>query len=72
MRTKIDEETTTKSEEEKKKKKLHFVENVLPIRHIGFLINLSRPASPMYVDIQPADQSRTRNSTPKKATKNIS
>jgi hypothetical protein len=44
----------------------------LPIMHIGFRMNRSRPQKPIYLDRQPADQSRIMYSTPKKTTKQIS
>ena len=45
---------------------------ILPMMQIGFRMNLSLPMTPMYLDRQPADQSLTRYSTPKKATRQIS
>ena len=43
-----------------------------PITQIGFLINLSLPQPPEYLVLDPADQSLTRYSNPKKNTRNIS
>jgi hypothetical protein len=39
---------------------------------MGFLMNLSLPQLPMYLDLQPADHSRTMYSTPKNPTRQIS
>ena len=43
-----------------------------PMMQMGFLMNLSLPTTPMYLDLQPADHRRIRYSTPKKATRQIS
>lgn len=43
-----------------------------PIIQMGFRINRSRPQKPMYLDRHPADHRRTRYSTPKNTTKQIS
>lgn len=45
---------------------------ILPIMEIGFLANRIRPLSPMYLLLQPADQSRIEYSNPKKDTKTTS
>ena len=39
---------------------------------MGVRMNLTRPQSPWYLDTQPALQTRTPYSTPKKNTSNIS
>lgn len=78
VRTTIDATTTiksvkdckvghTKSNQDKTKLVL-----CLPIIHIGFLIKRSLPQKPMYLDLQPADQRRTKYSAPKNTTRHIS
>lgn len=44
----------------------------LPITDIGFLAKRSRPQMPTYLLRQPADQRRTKYSTPKNTTRTIS
>ena len=43
-----------------------------PIIQMGFRMNRNRPQTPMYLERQPADHKRTRYSTPKNTTKQIS
>lgn len=43
-----------------------------PMIQMGFRMKRNRPQKPMYLDRQPADHRRTRYSTPKNTTKQIS
>lgn len=45
---------------------------ILPIIHIGFLINLNLPQKPIYFERHPADHNLTKYSIPKNKTKQIS